>query len=219
MSEVRATIEAVNFKNVPGGYVFRAPGPWLFGSARYYLVNEAQKAGIVSIMTPRRPVLRHVMAWVALVLMVVVGGMTIWVCTGHDNPTTADVFVWIGLVIAQIFTAVLILRWRLRRRLQPLVAGLPPSDDRITYLDMRQALTTAQAATSIKQLAFVGASSVFAFTTFLVCFVFDLALGLHFSILHLSGAVVFGCSAIVWFRRLIRKAELSGTSSAPEHAR
>jgi hypothetical protein len=209
MSEVRATIEAVNFKKVPGGYVYRAPGGALFGPVRYYLANEAQKAEIVSIITPRRPVLRHVMAWVALVAMVAAGGTIVWACTGHDDPTTADVFVWIMLVIVQILAALLIMRWRIRHRLQPLIAGLPPSDDRITFLEMRQALATAQDTTSVKQLAFAGASSVFAFTAFLMCFVFDLTLGLHLAIMYFSGTVVFGCLAVVWFRRLIRKAEPS----------
>jgi hypothetical protein len=49
---------------------------------------------------------------------------------------------------------------------------------------------------------------MFAFTAFLVCFVFDLTLGLHLSLLHLAGAVLFGSLSVDWFGRLIRVAEL-----------
>jgi hypothetical protein len=76
---------------------------------------------------------------------------------------------------------------------------------------MSEALAMGADANSIRQLAFASASSVFAFTAFLVCFVFELAMGLHLSLLHLSGAVLFGFLSVVWFRRLIRKAESLGT--------
>ena len=56
----RATIEAVLFKPAAGGdFVFQAPKPWLFGEAHNYLVNEAQKAEILTIMAPNVPVWRR----------------------------------------------------------------------------------------------------------------------------------------------------------------
>ena len=43
-------IEALVFKKVAGGYVYRAPNPWLFGKGRHYLVSEAQKEKIAEIL-------------------------------------------------------------------------------------------------------------------------------------------------------------------------
>jgi hypothetical protein len=162
MSEASAAIEAINFKRVPGGYVYRAPNRRMFGPVRHYLTNEAQKAEIIAIHTPRRPVLQQTMLWLALVLMVAAAGTLVWAFTGHDDPTAADIFIWVVLVIVEIFAALQILRWRIQSRVQPIIAGLPPSDDRITNLDMRRGLAVAGNACSIKQLAFVSASSVFA---------------------------------------------------------
>ena len=50
MSNV-AEIEAVLFKQFGSGYVFLAPNPCVFGRSSRYLVNEAQKAEILAIIT------------------------------------------------------------------------------------------------------------------------------------------------------------------------
>src|ERR1700691_5658264 len=55
----RDTVEAIIFKPAAGGgFVFQAPKPWLFGEARNYLVNEAQKAEILTVMAPNAPAWR-----------------------------------------------------------------------------------------------------------------------------------------------------------------
>jgi hypothetical protein len=85
--EVRTTIESINFKQVPDGYVYRAPSRWLFGPARHYLANEAQKAAIVAVLTPRRPILFQSILWIAFTSMVAAGGGIVWACTGDSDPT------------------------------------------------------------------------------------------------------------------------------------
>jgi hypothetical protein len=55
LSKVGDQIKFASFKQVPGGYVFRAPNPKVFGRSDHYLVDEAQRDKIVAIMTPRRP--------------------------------------------------------------------------------------------------------------------------------------------------------------------
>jgi hypothetical protein len=45
--------EAIMFKKVPEGYVFRAPNPWVLGRIRFYLVNEAQKTKLLAVITAR----------------------------------------------------------------------------------------------------------------------------------------------------------------------
>jgi hypothetical protein len=45
------------FEPVPGGWIYRAPNPWIFGDAPCCLVNDAQKGEIEAIIAPRRPAL------------------------------------------------------------------------------------------------------------------------------------------------------------------
>ena len=45
--------EALMFKKVPDGFVFRAPNRWVFGRARFYLVNEAEREKLLAIVTAR----------------------------------------------------------------------------------------------------------------------------------------------------------------------
>ena len=43
------------FKQVPEGYVFRAPNPRIFGPSDHYLVSETQRDEIAAILLPPRP--------------------------------------------------------------------------------------------------------------------------------------------------------------------
>jgi hypothetical protein len=213
VSEARNSPVAVLFKPVPGGYTYRAPGRWAFGPACYYLVNEAQKTKIIAVQTPRRPIVLQILLWTTFLLMVAAAGTIVWATTGDNEPTSRDMFFWVIIVVIQVFGALQLLHWRIQRRLRPILADAPRTDDRITHRDMRLAMEASTNATSVRQLAFGSIASVFAFTTFLVCFVFDLALGLHLSLLHLFGTVMFGSLSVVWFKRLIRKAELPTAAS------
>src|SRR6476661_1962446 len=62
--------ESALFKRVAGGHVFQAPNPWLFGQGSRYLVNDTQKAQLLAIATPRRPMLR---------VAVMTAGIALWV--------------------------------------------------------------------------------------------------------------------------------------------
>ena len=58
----------VVFKPVSGGYAYRAPNAWLFGSREHFLVTEGQKAAILAILSSStRPILWITgIAWIAL---------------------------------------------------------------------------------------------------------------------------------------------------------
>jgi len=96
--------EALMFKKVPDGYVFRAPNPWVFGRARFYLVNEAQKAQLLAIVTARS----QAVFWVALVALIGASTAALAYGTGHDNPTVRDAVVMLALLPVWIYAAVLV---------------------------------------------------------------------------------------------------------------
>ena len=50
------------FKPVPGGYVYRIPNAWVFGSGVHLLVDERQKAAIIRTMDSV-PLFPTIAAW------------------------------------------------------------------------------------------------------------------------------------------------------------
>jgi hypothetical protein len=75
LSKAGDQVKFASFKQVPGGYVFRAPNPQVFGRSDHYLVDEAQRDKIVAIMTPRRPKLL-LGAWVGGCFLAVAAAVT-----------------------------------------------------------------------------------------------------------------------------------------------
>ena len=168
MSDMRDAIVSAMFRPVPGGYVFRSPNQsvfgdilynwyYLMGDAPHYLVNEAQKAEIVAIITPRRPILRVIVITIALLLWVVAA---MWIVLafgyGQANLALSDVIVFTGLILVPVVLALQIALWRKLRRLQPVLVGLPRTDERITNRDFRQARANAM---SFERLLLLGAGA------------------------------------------------------------
>ena len=146
--------KSVMFKPVAGGWVYRAPNPRVFGDASHYLVNDAQKAQIEAIIIPRRPVLLGVLLVAGIVAWVFALLGIVWAISRHDDPTTTDVIA-IAVVAISLVAALPFAGWIQRRRLQPILAGLPLTQERITFAEMRK---NARTATPFKQSrnAFIG---------------------------------------------------------------
>jgi hypothetical protein len=125
------------FKPIGDGYVYRTPNAWGFGSGRHYLVNEHQKAEILRTITSSS---RHVfwvtgISWGALFVLLATGAL-MWV-DRTNHPTLSNILIWVAL-ISSLYAALLISRQVLSRRLQPVLAILPGTNERITKADMRQ---------------------------------------------------------------------------------
>jgi len=153
MSENRRQIEAMLFKPVPGGFIYRAPNPWIFGYANHYLVTEAQKAELLRIVVAPRPMLR-LAAIVALVLLWVVAATVVWAFSGHDDPTAGDAII---MAIATFSAMFLAIHFALRRKLhqvQPILAHARRTTATITSREMRSAINKT---ISLKTAGIVGA--------------------------------------------------------------
>jgi hypothetical protein len=143
--------EALMFKKVPEGYVFRAPNRWVFGHARFYLVNEAERKKLLAIVTARS----QWVFWIVLTVLIGVSTAGLAYGSGDANPTARDFVIMLVLLPAWLYAALLMSTRPTVRRLQPLLAGLPPTDRRITAADLRQA---ARKTISIPQYLMLGAS-------------------------------------------------------------
>jgi hypothetical protein len=127
---------AIFFKQVPGGYVFRAPNPRLVGRADHYLVSQAQQDEIDAILTPRRPFLA-LAVWI-IAFLALVASLAWFHVSVAAHPTTGLVVLLVVLFVA-LPVAILVLHMyasRKLRRLQPVLAGAPLTDQRITRADM-----------------------------------------------------------------------------------
>lgn len=136
-------IESVLFKRVEGGHVFQLPNRWIFGSSTRFLVNDSQKAELVAIMTPRRPILTAALIIAGILLWTVAAASIVWAFTGHDDPTGYDVVAMTALILVPMFLALMMGLRRNLRRMQPILAGLPRTHERISGSDRRQAMATA----------------------------------------------------------------------------
>jgi len=146
-------IESVLFKPVPGGYIYQAPNPWVFGRMRRYIVTEAQKTALVAIVAPRRPWLRITVITVAILLWAGGVGGAMWAITGHDQPTAIDFLVMMVLILGPIYLACVAALQRNLRRMQPILAGAPTTQERITRHELRKQMADAM---SLRKTALIG---------------------------------------------------------------
>ena len=138
-----AEIEAVLFKPVGDRYVFQAPNPWVFGRKRRFLVDDAQKQELLAIVTPRRPVLWASAITLAILLWTVAVAILAWAVSPHPDPTALDALAMAVLIVIPILGALVVALQRNLRRMRPILAGAPRTEERITPSELRQAITKA----------------------------------------------------------------------------
>ena len=131
---------SVLFKRVEGGHVFQAPNPWIFGPGKRYLVNDAQKAELLAITTPRRPYLRAAVIVTAIILWAIAVSTLTWAFSGHDDPTARDAAITTTLILVPMFVALMMALRHNLRRMQPILAGAPRTEERISRSERRQAV-------------------------------------------------------------------------------
>jgi TPR repeat protein len=204
----------VMFKPAAGGWVYRAPNPWVFGNAPHYLVNEAQKAKIEAIIIPRRPVLLGLIIALGILACVLAITGAVWLISGDEDPTTADVIAMAALTAISLLATIPIVNRTQRRRLQPILAELPLTKERITFADMRK---NARTAASFRQSrnAFIAS----AFASFAAVFAayshYFARPGIDAELMTWGfNAVVFGWLALVWYRRALSKAKTTCSGCA-----
>lgn len=204
MSDTRAQIAATLFHPAPGGYVYREPYRWPFGEAPHYLVNEDQKAALLAVIVPKRPVLWQVVLWSTLCLMVAAACVAVWLVTRHDLPTGLDTLAIAVLTVAQVVIGLAILFWSKRRRVRPLLATLPRTDLRITRSQMRAAATNAM---SRRQIIVATVSSAVASIAMLVNAVIHFAWHKPIGLLWLAASLMFAGLAWYYFRKVVVRTE------------
>ncbi|HEV3372048.1 MAG TPA: hypothetical protein VG145_05830 [Xanthobacteraceae bacterium] len=120
-----------SFKPVPGGYEFRRPNPWLFGLWRTYLVNEAQKEVLAAFVRRRQ---RLILGLLAIYLMLGAAATVSFQALGGPPDLSPAQFATV-VVVAMVGMLMLALvpHVYLMRKIEPLLAELPRTDDQTTF--------------------------------------------------------------------------------------
>ena len=133
--------EEAAFMPVAGGYLLQLPNRWFIGRAQRYLVNESQKAPIAAIMRRRRRlVIPLLLAYLALVVSFFL--LLRW-SMGPHGPTSLSVAIAIAYIVLTVAALVLAPHYYMMRKLAPLLAGLPPTEQRIKLGDQIRNLAKA----------------------------------------------------------------------------
>ena len=180
-------MEEMSFKRVPEGWVYAAPKPWIFGSGRYYLLSEGQKAEIAAHL---RRMWRFLFAAIIVVVAVAV---PISLPRFDEHPVAGITLAMLaGLAIGVLSNSYLY------RAVRPLVAGLEPTTQRITQ---GEALKIQITAFSRGQLMLFGLLSLALFVLSAVPAVF--AVG--WDVWSVAGAFLFGTGTVYWSALYIAK--------------
>jgi hypothetical protein len=135
----------VLFKATEGGYVFRAPNPWVVGQANHYFVTEAQKSQVLSAMY--MPQWAIGVFWLVFFAVCFGGGtVLLYFLTGDPDPTTVDIAIMIALAVAGVLLPLpLIGYWQLYR-LGPILRTLRPTEERISFREIAEATRKSTSA-------------------------------------------------------------------------
>jgi hypothetical protein len=146
-------IEAASFQPVEGGYLYEAPSALIFAPGARYIVSEAQKAELLAILTPRRPMLRIVLIVAAVLALILAETVVLRTVLGHDQPTVLD-FVKLAIItVAPAYIAGLVLMRRHLRRLQRILRTAVPTQKRRTILERLQAVVAGMSTKKLVLLA------------------------------------------------------------------
>jgi hypothetical protein len=120
-----------SFKPVPGGYEFRSPNPWLFGHWRTYLVNDAQKEVIAAHLRRRQ---RLVLWLLASYLLIAFAATVAFQSSSGGTPdvSTGGFLAIVAVALLGMLMLALVPHVYLRRKIKPVLAELPRTDDQAT---------------------------------------------------------------------------------------
>jgi general stress protein CsbA len=142
------------FKETAGGYLFRAPNPWLFGAGKHYLTNDSQRAEILEIGKVRYPVVSALAFVLAIVACPLGSTLVVYLLSGHAEPDGTDVGAIVLLTVVSLVVSLLVVTQPRYRRLRPILMRLPRSDQKLTLRDIQK---TQLKAISLKKLLILGA--------------------------------------------------------------
>jgi len=145
----REMLKGAFFRPTAGGYLYRAPTPYVFRRTRHYIVTDTQRDAILDVLVPPRnaPIARlgralqfGIFGLVGLSLSASLSGLY-----ATRLPGTATIV--LGALMLPLLIAVLVAIHRVARlqlsQLQPILAAAQPTAERITNADVLWSFRTS----------------------------------------------------------------------------
>jgi hypothetical protein len=134
-----------------GGYEFRCPNPWIFGQARTYLVNDAQKQQLAAFLRQRQRVMLGLLAIYLLMSFAIT--MLFPSATSAPHGSTSGFVALVVVALLGMLALALVPHFYLMRKVGTLLAELPRTDAAMT---LHQQLFGVAAVISNMHLALGG---------------------------------------------------------------
>jgi hypothetical protein len=182
-------MEEMSFKRTSaGGWIYRAPNPWLVGPGRHYLVNDEQKSKVAAHQ--RRT--WRILFWAILATVAV--GVPLAMPWADQHTLAATVgSVLVGAAVGLACNAYL------ARKIRPFIAGLAPTNERITQGDV---FKTQIAVFSRGYLVFF---AVLSLALLVLVASRPLLTAAGWDMTSLIGIVLFGFGTIYWSALYVAK--------------
>ena len=175
-------MEEMAFKRVPEGWVYGAPKSWLFGPARFYILDERQKSAVAAhVRRMWRLLFTAILVFVTVAVPIALSGL--------DRHPIAMLAAAVAIGLAVGFACNAYLSWAIRS----IIAGLEPTTQRITQ---REAFNTQVAAFSRGRLMFFGMLS---FAMFALGAARPLFTSDSWDLWSVAATLLFGTGAVYWF--------------------
>ena len=137
MTQQSDALSTIVFKMVPGGYVYRAPNPYVFGKHDHYLVDAAQRdkllAALASGWSPRAIAVALIIAMVLMFTPII--ALNVYLPGFETTIWTGAAFLFLPMLIL----AQSLLARRTLKRVQPILDGAERTDQQVTLADIRSA--------------------------------------------------------------------------------
>jgi TPR repeat protein len=160
----REMFKAAFFKPTAGGYVYRAPNPYVFGRGPHYIVTEGQREAILDVLAPAATTraARLSMGLGFSLIGVLLLGLALLLLGGYATrfPGAEYAIIVLAVLLLPLSVAGLAMIYRLATlqlaELQPILANAKQTDERITNADVRWSLQTSGDRKAQRRKAIVG---------------------------------------------------------------
>src|SRR5262249_15790524 len=183
------------FKPVPEGWIFRAPKPWILSRQRHYLVSESQKKEIIALFSQ--------VTWRFVVVVGLLGVIVVAVWALAVSLVPSQTAFLVTIVFS--FLAGYLVNTYFWLPLRPLLAGVPPTTERITSSELLRARAAIMPLPQLilSTLLFAAYCALFAYGAFMS------AWGIYPPIDSLTLAAVSGWLAFYFFAMLRAKRKMT----------
>lgn len=145
------------FKEMPGGFIYRARHPWLFGPGTHYFVTVVQREEILA--RSEEPSATRAAVWMVALIVVALVVSLLFISYRHgyqlESLFASDVAIVMSATLVAMLVAIKITLNPMIKSLEPLLATLPKSEQKISLYEYRTSLMKVSTAAELRKRAWL----------------------------------------------------------------